>query len=118
MDVLLGEMFKGTKKETHSLDSTNPIQLFAQRTQKKILEGKLENLDKQLFVFPEENRIAWTQDFHYFSNNAPSSVEFRIEKFLNPKRVSLIAAGYGGNPYGNGSIYVDLEAIIEYGIFN
>lgn len=78
----------------------------------------MENLDKQIFVFSEENSIAWTQDFRYFSKNAPSSVEFRIEKFLNPKRVSLIASGYGGNPYGNGSIFVDLEDIIEYGVSN
>lgn len=78
----------------------------------------MENLDKQIFVFPEENSIAWTQDFRYFSHNAPSAVVFKIKKFLNPKRVSLIAAGYGGNPYGDGSIFVDLEDIMEYGISN
>lgn len=82
-------------------------------------------LDKNLyigkhFIFPENNDIPWSQDFCCYSSDIPHSIMFELTDFINEKRVTLRAKGYGviskteGGAYGNGSLCVDIKDIILF----
>ena len=57
--------------------------------------------------FPKDNTLMYGQDMG-FHRGIPSDVEFAQESCIGD-RIQLIAPGYGGEPYGNGAIYVDCE---------
>lgn len=82
-------------------------------------------LDRQkylnkFFEFPEENNVAWYQDFTWWQTNIPGDITFRLDKFINNDRAHLRGYGYGDvipgdkKAYGAGSICVDLKDILPY----
>jgi len=68
------------------------------------------------YIFAEGNKIGFGQDFS-FSEGVPANIEFEeIEEIKSNGMVKLSAPGYGGQPYGNGSIYVkrvDLDKLSQ-----
>lgn len=58
--------------------------------------------------FPEDNNIVFGQD-HSWWVNIPHDVEFEIDEIWKDGKIWLKGPGYGGEPYGNGSIVVYLK---------
>jgi len=54
--------------------------------------------------FKEGNNVLYSQDFKRY-RGVPSNVTFTVEERIDCITV-LSAPGYGGNPYGNGKIYI------------
>lgn len=54
----------------------------------------------------DENSIPFGMD-HQFYRGIPSNIKFEVTK-LSEDKIILTGPGYGGEPYGNGSIYVGL----------
>ena len=57
-----------------------------------------------MVMFPKGNNIAYGQDFGYHKG-VPSGIDFKVGSGCGDS-VSLTAKGYGGKPYGNGSIFI------------
>ena len=70
----------------------------------KLAEGKMETI-----IF-DENCFSYGQDMGSHIG-IPTDVEFSIKEFGCKDKVSLIAPGYGGKPYGNGAIFIDRELL-------
>lgn len=71
------------------------------------------------FIFPENNKLSWSQDFCCFRDDAPHGIKFLLYKFLSDDRVCLRAHGYGIisnelGSYGCGSICMEIKDIIPY----
>jgi hypothetical protein len=66
------------------------------------------------FVFPPHNQIPWGMDFSCYSINCPCQIIFTLRNVIVDTKVCLVAPGYGGEPYGNGAIHVNLEDIKPY----
>jgi len=54
--------------------------------------------------FAPENEVIFMQDFKFFKG-VPSDIEFDVVE-PGETSVKLIAPGYGGEPYGNGAIWI------------
>ncbi len=52
----------------------------------------------------KENRILFGQDCAYY-RGIPEGVEFTVSR-VNKDVLKLTACGFGGNPYGNGALFV------------
>jgi hypothetical protein len=53
--------------------------------------------------------VIYGQDFGFFVGEFPEII-FTVDRYLSsPGRARLKASGYGGNPYGNGAIFVNLQ---------
>jgi hypothetical protein len=63
------------------------------------------------YIVFEPNEILNFIDFNFYSG-IPSGIEFEFKP--NKDTCSLIAPGYGGVPYGNGSILVRTKALEEH----
>jgi hypothetical protein len=65
---------------------------------------------KSKIKFPANNDLPYRQDFAQW-RGIPWDVEFEIT-FLNRERTAakLTATGYGGNPYGNGALYISKDS--------
>lgn len=55
--------------------------------------------------FPANFEVFYSQDFAFCKGTFPEDLEFTVEE-LGYGKVCLRAPGYGGNPYGNGAIYM------------
>ena len=50
------------------------------------------------------NKVLYYQDMSYW-RGLPSNVEFTIDR-IDDNSAVLSAPGYGGDPYGNGRVYI------------
>lgn len=55
-------------------------------------------------TFKPDNNVCYGQDFS-FLRGVPPNIRFAAYH-LDGKRWKLVAPGYGGNPYGNGCLYI------------
>jgi hypothetical protein len=53
----------------------------------------------------DKNDIPFGMD-HQFYRGIPEGIKFEVLDFLSDNKIKLKGPGYGGDPYGNGSIYV------------
>jgi len=59
--------------------------------------------------------IRYLHDMHLNKRGLPSNVWFTTGRVTQNGRVELTAPGYGGRPYGNGSIYVHWVDVAVWG---
>ena len=55
------------------------------------------------------NNIAYGQDFSFY-RGIPTDVWFSIRR-SSEKQIVLEAPGYGGEPYGNGCLYISVRTV-------
>lgn len=56
--------------------------------------------------FKRGNKIRYGQDFGIYQG-VPANIDFEVELLdKDGDSVKLVAPGYGGEPYGNGALYI------------
>lgn len=63
--------------------------------------------------FREGNQIAYGQDFMWY-RGVPHDIIFTVETLIRGQ-ARLIGPGHGGQPYGNGAIYVSASELRRKG---
>jgi hypothetical protein len=88
-------------RRTYRKDARKPPALAGGAVTRR--EGA-KKMDRTHLVLPE-NDIAFGQDFRFF-RGIPSGIDFEVKQMGT--LVKLIAPGYGGEPYGNGALYLNV----------
>lgn len=73
-----------------------------------------EAVSNARFLFPKDNEIPFSQDFHYGLIGVPAEIPFECDWVSSSNRISLTAPGYGSDPYGCGAIFVNFDDVEPY----
>jgi hypothetical protein len=95
---------------------TGSSQIFRLREDLKLIR-RVESIEAETPRFKVGDRVrvregaVYGQDFG-FHRATPDMPEFEVRSISINDRAKLQAPGYGGDPYGNGSIYANLRDLI------